>query len=77
MFQMHRTRISSLLSVVATVLACGVAMSHEGHGHPGHQHGASHYVVNPSHSIPIATGVAVTVMGALMLRRSLRSRDEI
>jgi hypothetical protein len=76
MFRMNRTLIASALSLVAMSVIAAPAECHEGHGHPDHQHGASHYVVNPSHAMPILAGVSMMVFGGLALRQVLRSRGE-
>jgi len=63
-------RSASLLT--AFLLLASAAFAHEGHGDPAHQHGATHYVVNPSHAMPIGL-TATTVLGlGLALRRSMQ-----
>ncbi len=57
---------------VASLILASAAFAHEGHGDPSHQHGATHYAVNPSHAVPIVLTVgAVTGLG-LLIRRSVR-----
>ena len=63
-------RSASLLT--AFVLLASAAFAHEGHGDPAHQHGATHYVINPTHAVPIGlTATAVVGLG-LALRRIMQ-----
>ena len=76
MSRMNRTLITSFLSLVTMSIAAAPAECHEGHGHPDHKDGVSHYVVNPSHAMPILAGASMMVFGGLALRQLLRSRGE-
>jgi len=47
--------------------------AHEGHGHPGAQDGVLHYVVNPSHAVPVlVTSALALVLGWMLFRRFAR-----
>jgi hypothetical protein len=57
------TTFAALICLTSTVIA------HEGHGHPEHQQGATHYLVNPSHALPILLlASAIVVIGMLISR---------
>jgi hypothetical protein len=61
-------------SILAILLIMGsTAFAHEGHGHPEHQTGATHYVVNPSHAVPIVLTVAAVIGLGALIRRARRS----
>ena len=69
-----RVRFPGPLSTAGCLLGvCATAplAAHEGHGVPGVQHGALHYIVNPSHSVPtivmalVAFGLAWTLFRKL------------
>jgi len=55
-------RFSAFASLAGTVFG------HEGHGHSAAQNGLLHYVVNPSHSVP----VACVLLAAVVLLQSCR-----
>lgn len=76
MSRMNRTLAIFALSVAAVSMNASSILAHEGHGHPDHQDGVSHYVVNPSHALPIMIGAVVLIAGCVMLVRALRSRGE-
>lgn len=60
--------VCTLLTMMSSVSA------HEGHGHPEHQTGILHYVVNPSHAIPaVLLGIAV-LTAAFFILKSRKSR---
>ena len=76
MSRMNRTLAIFALSIAALSMKASSILAHEGHGHPDHQDGVSHYAVNPSHGLPIMIGAVVMVAGGMMLARALRSRGE-
>lgn len=76
MSRMNRTLPAIVLSVAAICANGSSVLAHEGHGHPDHEHGASHYVVNPSHALPIMMGALVTIAGGVLMFRAWRSRGE-
>ena len=57
-------------SLAAMLVLASTAFGHEGHGHPEHQQGVRHYVVNPSHALPIALSAAVVSGIGILIRRS-------
>ena len=62
------------ISIPAVLLILtSAAFAHEGHGDPAHQRGATHYVVNPSHAVPIVLTVAAVIGLGLLIRRSVRN----
>jgi len=60
------------IPAVSLILTSAV-FAHEGHGDAAHQHGATHYVVNPSHAVPIVLTVAAVIGLGLLIRRTVRS----
>ena len=64
--------LRSVLILAALLILAPATLAHEGHGHPEHQHGATHYVVNPSHAVPIVLTVAVGIGVGLLIHRSPR-----
>ena len=44
----------------AFVSLAGTLFGHEGHGHPATQSGLLHYIVNPSHCVPMACVLIAT-----------------
>ncbi|MFN9717563.1 MAG: hypothetical protein ACK58L_02650 [Planctomycetota bacterium] len=74
--RMLRTFAVSTLIVTGLCAHAALLSAHEGHGHPDHETGVSHYVVNPSHALPIMIGAALIVFGAMFLTRVVRSRGK-
>jgi hypothetical protein len=64
--------LRSLFIFSASLIFSSVTFAHEGHGDPAHQHGATHYAVNPSHSAPIVLTVAGVIGVGLLIRRGWR-----
>jgi len=64
----------TVLIVVASLVSASVSFAHEGHGHPDHQNGAMHYVVNPSHAATIVFTVAAAIAIGYLIRRVRRAR---
>ncbi|MEJ7590580.1 MAG: hypothetical protein WKF77_03470 [Planctomycetaceae bacterium] len=64
--------LRSVSILAASLILTSAAFAHEGHGHPQHQHGATHYVVNPSHAVPIVLTVAAVSGVGLLIRRHVR-----
>ncbi len=64
--------LRSLSILVVSLILTTTTFAHEGHGHPAHQHGATHYVVNPSHAVPVMLTVAGVIGLGLLIRRSVR-----
>jgi hypothetical protein len=60
------TSFATLLILTSTVIA------HEGHGHPEHQQGAAHYLVNPSHALPVLLSVAAIAGIGFLISRSVK-----
>jgi hydrogenase/urease accessory protein HupE len=60
----------TLFTMISSVSA------HEGHGNPEHQSGVMHYVVNPSHAIPVVLVCLVALMVVWFIRRVRRSDSE-
>lgn len=63
-----------LTGALAILVLMPSVFAHEGHGHPEHQQGIVHYVVNPSHLLPIAFGCAAMLTAAWAMRRMFRPR---
>jgi hypothetical protein len=49
--------------VFLTIAHCSPLVAHEGHGHPEHQNGLLHYLLNPAHSLPVLATVACLAAG--------------
>ncbi|MDA1230408.1 MAG: hypothetical protein O2856_06510 [Planctomycetota bacterium] len=64
--------LRSVTSLAAVFALASTALAHEGHGHAAHQHGAIHYVVNPSHAVSIVLFVAAIVALGWRVSRSVR-----
>jgi len=64
--------LRSFLSLATLLIVTSAALAHEGHGHPAHQHGVTHYVVNPSHAVPILLTVAAVAGLGLVVRNCVR-----
>ena len=64
--------LRSLSILAASLILTTATFAHEGHGHPAHQHGATHYVVNPSHAVPIMLTVVGVIGLGLLIRRGWR-----
>lgn len=58
-------------SLVALICLNSAVIAHEGHGHPEHQQGATHYLVNPSHALPILLSVTAIVGISFLIGRSV------
>ena len=66
--------MSRAVSILAVSLMIGsTVFAHEGHGHPAHQAGATHYVVNPSHAVPVVLTVAFVIGLGALIRRARRA----
>lgn len=65
--------LRSISIPVALLFLASAAFAHEGHGDPAHQHGATHYAVNPSHAVPIVLTAASVIGVGLLVRRSVRN----
>jgi glutathione S-transferase len=65
--------LRSVSILAASLILTSVAFAHEGHGDPTHQHGATHYAVNPSHAVPIIVTVTGVIGLGLLVRRSVRN----
>ncbi len=63
--------LRSLSILVVSLILTTTTFAHEGHGHPAHQHGATHYVVNPSHAVPVVLTVAGVIGLGLLIRRGV------
>jgi len=64
-------------SLVTTLLQSGIAVAHEGHGHPAWQSGVMHYVLNPVHAIPVLlVGCVALLVSRIVAVRSARRRDD-
>lgn len=57
---------------VVMVLVSSIAVAHEGHGHPEHQDGVMHYLVNPSHFLPGIIILTAIVFAAWRINRKIR-----
>jgi hypothetical protein len=64
--------LRSFATLGALICLTVPAIAHEGHGHPEHQQGATHYLVNPSHALPILLSVAVIAGTGFLISRSVR-----
>jgi hypothetical protein len=67
--------LRSLFISSAWLILSTATFAHEGHGDPAHQHGATHYAVNPSHAVPIVLTVASVIGLGLLIRRGWRAQD--
>ena len=56
----------------AMIASVSAAFAHEGHGHPAHQEGVSHYIVNLSHAVPVVLAIALAVVIGLLIHRGRR-----
>ena len=65
--------LRQVLVFAASLILASAAFAHEGHGDPAHQHGATHYVVNPSHATPVLFTVTAVIGLGLLIRRSVRN----
>jgi len=65
--------LRSVSILAASLMLASGAFAHEGHGDPSHQHGATHYAVNPSHAVPIVLTVGAVIGLGLLFRRSTRN----
>ncbi len=63
--------LHSFTSLVALICLNSAVIAHEGHGHPEHQQGATHYLLNPSHALPILLSVTAIVGISLLIGRSV------
>lgn len=64
--------LRSLFMLAASLILSTATLAHEGHGDPSHQQGPTHYVVNPSHAVPIVLTVACGIGAGLLIRRGWR-----
>ncbi len=64
--------IRTVLIFVASLVSASASLAHEGHGHPDHQNGVMHYVVNPSHATSIVFTVAAVIAIGYLIRRVRR-----
>ena len=64
--------LRAFLSLATLLIVASSAIAHEGHGHPAHQHGVTHYVVNPSHAVSIVLTVAAVAGLGLLIRKCVR-----
>ncbi len=64
--------LRSFASLAALICLTSTVIAHEGHGHPEYQQGATHYLVNPSHGLPILLSVAVIAGIGFLIGRSVR-----
>jgi len=64
--------LRSFTSLAALICLTSTLIAHEGHGHPEHQQGATHYLVNPSHALPILLSVAAVAGIGFLINRSVR-----
>jgi len=64
--------LRSVTSIAAFICLTSVVIAHEGHGHPEHQQGATHYLVNPSHALPVLFSVAAIAGIGFLISRSVR-----
>lgn len=62
-----------ILTFSATIAMASAALAHEGHGHPAHQEGVTHYVVNPSHAVPVILAIAIATGVGVLIRRGRRA----
>jgi hypothetical protein len=62
----------SVTSLAALICLSSAVIAHEGHGHPEHQQGVSHYLVNPSHALPILLSVAAIAGIGFLIGRSVK-----
>ena len=67
--------LRSLSGALAIFALMPSVFAHEGHGHPEHPQGILHYVVNPSHALPIVICCAAALIAGLAARRMFRSRS--
>ena len=72
------TKMFRLTSIIAaSFMLTSAAFAHEGHGDPAHQHGVTHYVINPSHAIPIGLTVVAVIAAVIavgvLIRRNRRA----
>lgn len=68
-------KFGRLMCIVATGLLSPEALAHEGHGHPAHQDGVIHYLVNPSHALPVVLTCAAATFAVWAIRRIVQSRS--
>ena len=61
--------------VVASLFPSVAVFGHEGHGHPEHQDGIYHYVINPSHAVPTVCVIAVSLITIWAIRIFLRAQS--
>ena len=61
--------------VCALLTMISSASAHEGHGHPDHQTGIMHYVVNPSHAIQGLLICIVALTVAFLIRQVYQSHS--
>jgi hypothetical protein len=64
--------LRSFAALAALICLTSVVIAHEGHGHPEHQQGATHYLVNPSHALPVLLSVAAIAGIGFLISRSVR-----
>ena len=65
-------RLTGALAILALMPS---VFAHEGHGHPEHPQGIAHYLVNPSHAVPIVLCCAAALIAGLAARRMFGSRS--
>ena len=58
-----------LFAVGVYLFAESAVFAHEGHGDPEHTDGMIHYVVNPSHAIPVMLSVLVVATAIFAMRK--------
>jgi hypothetical protein len=67
--------------VFLRIANCSPLVAHEGHGHPEHQSGLLHYLVNPAHSLPVMAAVACLAAGVTgwrwLRRRNAQQMAEV
>jgi hypothetical protein len=72
-FSSDQKMIRTVLIFIATLVLASTSFAHEGHGHPDHQSGVTHYIVNPSHAIPVLLTVAAAITIGILIRRTRRA----
>ncbi len=73
LIQSDLTMLRPISFVTILCLQLPTILAHEGHGLPTHEHGVSHYVVNPSHAVPMLLTVAAATGLWLLIRQLRRS----
>ncbi len=68
-------KLRSLAGALAILAVMPHSFAHEGHGHPEHPQGILHYVMNPTHALPVVLCLTGIMLAAWTGQRTLRRRS--